>query len=968
MPKRSEPTPERAVYNRTAERISTTSGGVLRLVSCADDGSPRLIIADPTKSTPLLDEDARQDEQQVSTAAERYVRSIATNALLLPTEAILITKGTVLVGNSWHVLFDVTYGGIPLRDRHVHVHIGALNGSVMVLRSSIPSASPVLGGETITPEQAFDVAETDYSGGRPKPYTITQEPTLVYVNLPTPTDLRLAYETIISDGFHQLRYTIDARTADLLEKRDMVECNYTSDPGEIAPDINRANSNRGLAEEQSSDSTGVAIQQSTETVQGRVTAAVHLHTPTDTLTIVGLGYVTVTVNNKSLTTDSLGYWSTDATYPVKVVSTLSGPYYSVSRQDGKPNGIINSTFASGSCDIRWDDSNADPAERDAAYAVGEARAHVASVDTGIVQRLKQRLLVKVNESNTCNAFYDPTSVSLNFFAAGSGCVNTAQIADVVAHEFGHRVNHARYLVAGAQYMTDLSLNEGFADLSSNFLRDDPVIGKGFTGKNSTLRTSDNKKQWPKDISPDAHMTGTIIAGAIWDYRKLVGHDIAEREFNLCGYHTPDGTGFNDPASIRDVFLEVLTAMFLVDDDNNNLNDGTPHAAELLKAFQLHNLGIQNYGNIEVDPIADGKADDWFYPVTVRASFEGPVGTLNSDSVKLYYSTDAKTYSSVALAAAGNGTFTGSIPRLPQHSLVRYYVSASTNYVDAGRATFPMYTTQPFEFVVSYDSKFVDNCETDKGWTFGLSSDAATNGLWTFGTPDGSVDVYDDHSVDGSNCVLTSSPVSGGATTATTYKLDLAGMSDPVVRFWFYFSNDKGTNGGAPVFKSSFSTNGSSYKTLQTTSLSSNGWKPYAFRVKDVTSTLNSSFTLRFAVSDYVAPSQYPQMNPPPGTISEAGIDDIEILDVAPLGVNEASVQNDIHVWPNPVDHGAEVTLSGQQIHAQTATLVDILGTSISVSLRSRPGGCSFVIPGAAEPGVYQLIVSGFDRPVKVIVR
>src|SRR5439155_22740779 len=122
--------------------------------------------------------------------------------------------------------------------------------------------------------------------------------------------------------------------------------------------------------------------------------------------------------------------------------------------------------------------------------------------------------VNVNLNSVCNAFYNPSDTSLNFFNAGSGCSNTGQIADVVFHEYGHRVTNARYQQASGQNtnIVDGSLGEGFADLNSAFIRDDPRIGIGFFGNNNKIiRSCDNTKKWPEDINSDIHLSGEIIS-------------------------------------------------------------------------------------------------------------------------------------------------------------------------------------------------------------------------------------------------------------------------------------------------------------------------------------------------------------------------------------------------------------------------------------------------------------------------
>jgi hypothetical protein len=78
-----------------------------------------------------------------------------------------------------------------------------------------------------------------------------------------------------------------------------------------------------------------------------------------------------------------------------------------------------------------------------------------------------------NLQQTCNAYYD--GVSINFFAAGGGCVNTAY-STVISHEHGHWMNDRYGTGNGGDGM-----GEGNADVWSMYIHDTPIIGADFSG-------------------------------------------------------------------------------------------------------------------------------------------------------------------------------------------------------------------------------------------------------------------------------------------------------------------------------------------------------------------------------------------------------------------------------------------------------------------------------------------------------
>lgn len=103
-------------------------------------------------------------------------------------------------------------------------------------------------------------------------------------------------------------------------------------------------------------------------------------------------------------------------------------------------------------------------------------------------------------------------------------------SDVIFHEYTHAV--VTGLVGSVQSPVFRALNEGTADYFSSSFLDDPDLGeyaaKLFGSRLPFLRTTDNPNTFPVNLAGEVHIDGNIWSGALWDVRKRLGADRADR--------------------------------------------------------------------------------------------------------------------------------------------------------------------------------------------------------------------------------------------------------------------------------------------------------------------------------------------------------------------------------------------------------------------------------------------------------
>ncbi|MCP3100260.1 endopeptidase [Myxococcus sp. K15C18031901] len=329
-------------------------------------------------------------------------------------------------------------------------------------------------------------------------------------------------------------------------------------------------------------------------------------------------------------------------------TTLSGKYVRISDSCGAvsfsaPAGDLQMGGANGqhNCTTGGGGAGNTPAARSAFYELNR----IAELARGWLPDnswLKGQLTANVNINNTCNAYWNGSTV--NFYRSGGGCRNTGEIAAVFDHEWGHGMDD--YDSGGALSNS----SEAYADIASIYRLQASCVGYGFfatsdqgcgktpdgTGFNvnealtggkwcstrcSGVRDADymgHESQTPATpqnfvctrctsgtgpCGRQVHCAAAPVRQAAWD---LVARDLRAAPFNYdsntafiignklfyqgsgavgtwhgcnCTAGTSDGCGASNG------YMQWLAA----DDDNGNLNDGTPHMAAIHAAFSRHGI-------------------------------------------------------------------------------------------------------------------------------------------------------------------------------------------------------------------------------------------------------------------------------------------------------------------------------------------------------------------------------------------
>ena len=194
---------------------------------------------------------------------------------------------------------------------------------------------------------------------------------------------------------------------------------------------------------------------------------------------------------------------------------------------------------------------------------------------------------------------------------------------------------------------------------------------------------------------------------------------------------------------------------------------------------------------------------------------------------------------------------------------------------------------------SFSQTASDDCEASTGWVVGLAGDNATAGIWLNADPVGTTAQPEyDISVNGTKCWITGNGVAGGSvgaadidggtTTLTSPTYSVAGLSDPYVSYWRWYSNNMGADPNNDSMPIQISGNGgTTWVQLELVTENAGTWVQKKFRVLDYVTPTAGTVKLRFIARDLGT-----------GSVVEAGVDEIAVTELVCPSALEGDLDGD----------------------------------------------------------------------------
>jgi len=357
-----------------------------------------------------------------------------------------------------------------------------------------------------------------------------------------------------------------------------------------------------------------------------------------------------------------------------------------------------------------------------------------------------------------------------------------------------------------------------------------------------------------DVYAQGQQTTQCNGGTLTDYNSIQDLQITAMDSSGNVLATANDSGIGDPETMLFLAPAAGDYFFMID------------GASIVNNVQRYLLDATGSDAPFLEPIIQAVVPPSIDPGVINplsVTIDPQEDIIVPGSEQLLFSIDGAPFSSIPLTSDGGNNYTAPLPPVSCDETIHFYFSVEGQ--TAGQVIFPEDgPNMPFNPAIGdLFITFLDDFETDQGWTVSGSVSGVFSGEWERGVPAGLGNRGDPtEDADGSgSAYLTgnavgNTDVDGGQTILTSPIFTLAINPEARIFYSRWFDNTGGGTGSAPgedVFTVQISNNnGASWTTLETvgpsTPESSGGWFDAQFRVADFV-TPTDLVRIRFIAED-----------------------------------------------------------------------------------------------------------------------
>jgi hypothetical protein len=187
------------------------------------------------------------------------------------------------------------------------------------------------------------------------------------------------------------------------------------------------------------------------------------------------------------------------------------------------------------------------------------------------------------------------------------------------HEYGHGIDAAKGGIVHAGY------SEGFGDSIAVLATRQPCVGRDFFGAGTCLRPASDVVLWPA-ASPDPHVVGRPYAGFTWELIQQLKQTFSDEEAYAIATRLVLGAAAANPSDVAD----AVRLSFIVDDNDGNLSNGTPHFRALANAADSRKIPRPADPSVGGPSVASSSAFPWTPVKVVSANSNILQATVHLD--------------------------------------------------------------------------------------------------------------------------------------------------------------------------------------------------------------------------------------------------------------------------------------------------------------------------------------------------
>lgn len=174
-----------------------------------------------------------------------------------------------------------------------------------------------------------------------------------------------------------------------------------------------------------------------------------------------------------------------------------------------------------------------------------------------------------------NAFWNGYGT---YYGEGAQYNNFAMYSDIIYHEYTHGVTSGIYPPGMLPYTGQSgSMNEAWSDYFACTINNDPISADWIGGSVDGFRDLESNLVYEGE-DHEVHVDSPIISAPLWSIRTALGAPYADSLAHFARY------------ALAETYLDYLIAVLEMDDDDNDLTNGTPNDRLIYGAFGRHGVG------------------------------------------------------------------------------------------------------------------------------------------------------------------------------------------------------------------------------------------------------------------------------------------------------------------------------------------------------------------------------------------